>query len=284
MFHTSSFLDVKYLSFNINAYMTFLRTLIVSVLLIEGSWVYADGSVSTLPFGLINASQEHSQEHILEFWGYHDYLGSENYSDTLKLRYYNPLNIGDWHGTARLDTAYTSNYGPQQANQSTGTYTPSYAMFTVWGGLPSWLGNAGARVIAPLQTPGQWAVGPQLSTSFRPKNSDSSLLSDFSPLTRYMYGFDSKAAPGSTPPALVRRLELYPTIGINLSPSTQIRFWDENGINYNSAGGGWFVPIDAMVTHRVNQNFLFAVGFAKQVVQTYQQYDWSLYSKLSFNF
>jgi hypothetical protein len=264
--------------------MKFMRTLIFSLLLIQGSWVYADGATSTLPFGLINTSQEHAQDHILEFWGYHDYLGSENYSDTLKLRYYNPLNIGDWHGTARVDTAYTSNYGPQLANQSSGTYTPSYAMLTVWGGLPSWLGNLGARVTAPLQTPGQWAVGPQISTSFKPSNSNSNLLSDFSPLTRYMYGFDSKAAPGSTPPALLRRLELYPTIGINLSPSTQIRFWDENGINYNSAGGGWFVPIDAMVTHRVNQHFLFAVGFSKQLVQTYQQYDWSLYSKLSFNF
>jgi hypothetical protein len=99
-----------------------------------------------------------------------------------------------------------------------------------------------------------------------------------------MYGFDSKAAPGSTPPALLRRLELYPTIGINLSSSTQIRFWDENGINYNSAGGGWFVPIDAMVTHRINQNLLIAIGAAKQVVQTYQQYDWSVYSKISLNF
>lgn len=264
--------------------MTFLRALLFCILLMPSSWVCADETKNTPPFGLVNVSQEHSQDHILEFWGYHDYQGSENYSDTLKLRYYNPLNIGDWHGTARLDAANTANYGPLQTNQSPGTFTPSNAMLTVWGGLPSWFGNVGARVLAPLQNQGQWAVGPQISTSFKPKNSDGNLLSDFSPLTRYMYGFDPKTAPGSTPPSLLRRLELYPTIGLNLSSSTQIRFWDENGINYNSAGGGWFVPIDAMVTHRVNQNFLFAVGFAKQVVQTYQQYDWSLYGKLSFNF
>jgi hypothetical protein len=49
--------------------------------------------------GLVNASQDRSENHILEFWGYHEYDGSQNYADTLKLRYYNPLNIGDlaWH-------------------------------------------------------------------------------------------------------------------------------------------------------------------------------------------
>ena len=264
--------------------MAFLRALTFILLLIQGYWVCASDAVSPLPFGLINASQERSNDHVLEFWGYHDYEGSQNYSDTLRLRYYNPLNIGDWHGTARLDTSYISNYGPQQANQSTGTYTPNTAMLTVWGGLPTWFGNAGARVIAPLQNQGQWAAGPQLSTSFRPKSTDANLFSDFSPLTRYLYGFSPRNAPGSAPPALLRRLELYPTLGFNLDRNTQIRFWDENSINYNTAGGGWFVPIDAMVTHRVSPHFLFAVGAAKQVVQTYQQYNWSVYSKLSFTF
>jgi hypothetical protein len=45
-----------------------------------------------------------------------------------------------------------------------------------------------------------------------------------------------------------------------------------------------YVLIDAMVTHRLNQHFLVALGASKQVVQTYQQYDWSFYGKLSFNF
>jgi len=39
-----------------------------------------------------------------------------------------------------------------------------------------------------------------------------------------------------------------------------------------------------MVTHRVNRHFLFAVGASKQVVETYQQYKWMVYSKASFNF
>jgi hypothetical protein len=38
------------------------------------------------------------------------------------------------------------------------------------------------------------------------------------------------------------------------------------------------------VTHRVNKQFLFAVGASKQVVQSYPVYNWSFYGKLSFNF
>ena len=102
-----------------------------------------------------------------------------------------------------------------------------------------------------------------------------------------MYGF---AAKGNNPnynpsaPPLVRNLQLYPTLGFQINPNTQIRLWDENGVIYNSAGGGWFVPLDAMVTHRLDKSFLVAVGASKQVVQTYNQYNWSLYGKVSFNF
>jgi hypothetical protein len=102
-----------------------------------------------------------------------------------------------------------------------------------------------------------------------------------------MYGFDSKNnsfAINPSQPPLLRTLQLFPTIGLQLSRSTQIRFWDENGILYNSAGGGWFVPLDAMVTHSINKHLLFAVGASKPVVQTFQSYDWSIYGKISIRF
>jgi hypothetical protein len=102
-----------------------------------------------------------------------------------------------------------------------------------------------------------------------------------------MYGFDTKnnsSQVNPSQPPLVRNLQLFPTLGFQLMPNTQLRMWDENGVVYNSAGGGWFVPLDAMITHRVTKNFLFAIGASKQIVQTYNQYDWSVYGKLSFNF
>lgn len=265
--------------------MVSLRALTFSWLCIHTTMVSAtDQTPSASILGLVNASQERSKDHILEFWGYHDYEGSQNYLDTLKLRYYNPLHFGDWHGTMRLDTAYTASYGPQQSAQSTGTYSANNAMVTIWGGKVDWLGNIGARVIAPLSNTGQWLAGPQVSTSFTPANRGQNVLSDISPLARYMIGFNAKAPSGSSTPPLISRLELYPTVGLNLGPSTQIRFWDENGILYNAAGGGWFVPIDAMVTQRLNKNVLLAIGGAKQVVQTYQSYNWSVYGKISLSF
>jgi len=139
----------------------------------------------------------------------------------------------------------------------------------------------------PVALSNQWVAGPQVGASYKPPLGTQTWLADFSPLTRYMYGFDvqNNTGPGNpSPTPAVRRLELYPTVGIQLAPNTQIRFWDENGINFNAAAGGWFVPLDAMVTHRVNRHFLFAVGASKQVVETYQQYKWMVYSKASFNF
>ena len=264
--------------------MIFLRTLTFLLLCISTALACAAEQPSTPILGLVNASQDRSENRILEFWGYHEYDGSQNYADTLKLRYYNPLNIGDWHGTLRLDTAYTAAYGPLLPAQSTGTYSANNAMVTIWGGKAGWFGNVGARVVAPLSDVGQWLAGPQVSTSFTPAGSSKSLLADISPLARYMIGFNAKAPSGFSPPPLASRLELYPTVGVNLGPSTQIRFWDENGAVYNAAGGGWFVPIDAMVTQRINKNLLFAIGGAKQVVQTYQLYNWTVYGKVSFTF
>lgn len=265
--------------------MAFLRSLVLLSLCISTALVgAAELSSSTPILGLINTSQDRSPDHILEFWGYHDSQGSANYADTLKLRYYNPLNLGDWHGTMRLDTAYTAAYGPLLPAHSTGTFSANNAMLTIWGGQVGWLGNVGARLFAPLGNVGQWLAGPQISTSYAPANSERSVLSDISPLARYMFGFSPRAPSGMSLPPLASRLELYPTIGLNLAPDTQIRFWDENGAVYNAAGGGWFVPIDAMVTHRLNKNLLLAIGGAKQVVQTYQLYNWSVYGKISVSF
>jgi len=265
--------------------MAFLRATTFSLLCIFSALVGATEQTLPAPIlGLVNTSQDRSKDRTLEFWGYHDYDGSQNYLDTLKLRYYNPLNLGDWHGTVRLDTAYTAAYGPQLPAQSTGTFSANNAMLTIWGGQAGWFANVGARVIAPLSNYGQWLAGPQVSTSFKPADNGRNLLADISPLARYMIGFNAKAPAGSNPPPLASRLELYPTLGLNLGPSTQLRFWDENAAVYNAAGGGWFVPIDAMVTQRLSKNLLVAIGGAKQVIQTYQLYNWSVYGKISLSF
>ncbi len=238
-----------------------------------------------------NDSQQLTNSKVLEFWGYHDYQGSDNYQNTLKLRYYNPLEVGDWRGRIRLDTAYVANFNSISSENNSGQYSSGNTMVTIWGQDRRFLKPLGAlvggRVIFPFGNNGQWAVGPQLGWSFIPEVDSKLHVTDFSPLIRYMYGFDSKnnsIITNPSQPALQRSLQMFPTIGFQLGPNTMLRFWDENGMVYNSAGGGWFVPIDAMVTHRLTKHWVVAIGASKQVVETYRQYDWSSYAKVSFNF
>ena len=238
-----------------------------------------------------NNSKELSKDRVLEFWGYHNYDGSDNYKNILKLRYYNPLEAGNWQGRIRLDTSIVSEYNPHMASNNIGHYSAGNTMVTVWGQDRTFLkplgALVGARVIFPFGNNGQWAVGPQLNWVFSPQVDSKLHVTDFSPLIRYMYGFDTKNNSyliNPSQPALLRNLQMFPTVGFQLAPNTTLRFWDENGVIYNSAGGGWFIPIDAMVTHRLTKNFAITVGASKQVVQTYRQYDWSAYGKISYNF
>lgn len=238
-----------------------------------------------------NDSQQLTKDRVLEFWGYHNYDGSDSYQNTLKLRYYNPLEAGEWRGRIRLDTAYVSNYNSITTPNNSGQYSAGNTMVTVWGQDKSFLkplgALVGARVIFPFGNNGQWAVGPQLSWTFSPQIDTLLHVTDFSPLIRYMYGFDTKNnsfTVNPSQPALQRNLQMFPSMGFQISPNTMLRLWDENGVVYHSAGGGWFVPIDAMISHRLTKSWVFAVGASKQIVQTYQQYDWSVYGKVSFNF
>jgi hypothetical protein len=240
--------------------------------------------------GLENHSNEYGSGTVVEFWGYHYGYGEENYSNQGTLRLYQPLQFSNWKGMFRIDTSYASQWGPADPGQSSGQYSAGNTFVTVWGQPPAFLPqgfNLGARLIFPFGNNGQWAIGPQIGSVFKPKDPSKTILADFSPLARYMYGFDTKNnsfAVNPTQPPLLRTLNLFPTVGLQLTPTTQIRFWDENSIQYNTAGGGWFIPIDAMVTQSVNKHLLVAVGASKQVVQTFQAYDWLVYGKISLRF
>ena len=238
-----------------------------------------------------NDSQELSKDRVLEFWGYHNYDGSDNYQNILRLRYYNPIEAGNWQGRIRLDTSVASDYNSSATPNNSGQYSSGNTMVTIWGQDRSFLkplgALVGARVMFPFGNNGQWAVGPQLNWFFSPQVDSILHVTDFSPLIRYMYGFDTKNnsyAINPSQPALLRNFQMFPTAGYQLTPNTILRLWDENGLIYNTAGGGWFIPIDAMVTHRLTKNLVIAVGASKQVVQTYSQYNWSTYGKISYNF
>ena len=233
-------------------------------------------------------SQDYSRNSILEFWGYHNnYGGQNNYTDTLRLRYYHPVHYDAFKGMVRLDT--TANISPNSNSSNSALLVqPGSTMLTAWGNhpdfLPNWGGNIGGRVIFPFGNGSQWAIGPQFGMSFKPEKGNNTVLADFSPLVRYMFGIYQSASIASNSPNPLRELQMYPTLGFKLGPQTQIRIWDENGILYSTSQGTWFVPIDAMVTHRINKNLLVAIGASKQLIQTYTQYNWVAYGKVSVTF
>lgn len=238
-----------------------------------------------------NDSQQLVDSKVLELWVLHNYKGDDKYQNTALLRYYHPLQTDTWRGRMRIDTSYVSNFSSISSNNNAAQYTLGNTLVTVWGQDNYFLKPLGAlfggRISLPSDTNGQWAVGPQLGWNFVPDVKNALNVTNFSPLFRYMYGFDRKNNSfGTKPPqpALQRNLQIYPIISFRLSPSTILRMWDQNEIIYNSAGGGWFVPIDAMISHRLTESLVFSIGASKQVVQTYKQYDWSTYAKVSLNF
>lgn len=237
-----------------------------------------------------NDSQQLVDNKVIELWGFHNYKGDGNYQNTAILRYYHPLETDGWRGRIRLDGSLVSNFRSGESS-SNSQYTLGNTLVTVWGQdnyfLKPLRALFGGRISLPSDTNGQWAAGPQLGWHFAPEVNSMLNVSGFSPLLRYMYGFDRKNNSFATKPAqpaLQRNLQIYPIISFELSPKTVLRMWDQNEIIYNSAGGGWFVPIDAMISHRLTENLVFAIGASKQVIQTYKQYDWSTYAKVSLNF
>ena len=235
--------------------------------------------------------QELSNDKNLEFWGYENYQGNSTYTDTLKIRYYTPLNIDSWRGRMRIDTSVVSSNTRGQESNNSGQFSAGNTMLTIWGQdsnhLPNINATVGGRLVLPFGNNGQWAIGPQIRWLFKPTEGVSTPISDFSPLLRYMYGFNTKNNSiniNPNQPALQRTLQIYPTVGLSITPETQLRIWDENGIMFNTAGGSWFVPLDGMITHRLSREFLFAIGVSKQLVDTYKQYNWSTYGKLSYTF
>jgi hypothetical protein len=76
--------------------MKFLRTITLSIISLAllgplGKAMADDSKFLGGFFNLEKASDQYSSRRVLEFWGYHDTYGEQTQSDTLKLRYYQPL-------------------------------------------------------------------------------------------------------------------------------------------------------------------------------------------------
>jgi hypothetical protein len=243
--------------------------------------------------GMENVSNRYTEAPIVQLWYYHQKLSSGAYSNMATLRYFQPIRnpYGSWRGVVRFDQSYFNSFGPSIDDPAQSRYQRGNTMITVWGNhpnvLPNWHGDLGFRVIFPVGNQGQWGVGPQAGMSYQTRKPEGQPgLSDFSPLARLMFGFNVKnnGFNKADEPPTQSALHLFPTFGFDLSPRTQLRLWDENGMVYSHNGGKWFVPIDAMLVHRLTDNFVVALGVSRGIIDEYAQYKLNIYGRISWYF
>lgn len=124
----------------------------------------------------------------------------------------------------------------------------------------------------------QWQVAPAAGVTYSRPDLWRGIT--FFPLARYFFGFDTQS-PGVTE---IRRLDLFPTMIFGLAPGWALHLYPENPISYNDRTHKWFVPIDALVTHRVSKSFEYGFGGAFPIVDDDRAYRWLVQARLTFYF
>jgi hypothetical protein len=84
--------------------------------------------------------------------------------------------------------------------------------------------------------------------------------------------------------ARVRTLDLFPTVTFGFKDAWALSFYSENPVVYNDAINKWFVPIDVLLTKRVNKSFGFGVGGAYGLVKDDPRYQYVINGRVTFYF
>ncbi len=226
----------------------------------------------------------------LEVWGFHNGHGNDSATNTIQPRLYHSFPIGraGAQGVTRLDTSFNSNSGPKFNGGGGGEFNPGNTRWTLAAYTPEVANNltfgGGFRMVLPTgynnpaYSSAQWAMGPQLSMTYAPKNAGA--FSFFSPTVRYMMGM----TPVSPQATLMRTLEIYPATGFQLSPKLKLAMWDEVGIYQSARSGRWFVPADAMLTYSFNQHWGATIGASAPLINDNFNNFWSTYGRVIYNF
>lgn len=226
----------------------------------------------------------------LEIWGYHSGQGHDSATNSIQGRLYHsfPLGRSGAQAITRLDTSLNSISGPKYTGDGGGAFNPGNTRWTLVGYTPEVAQDmtfgGGFRLIMPTgyNTPpyssAQWAMGPQIAMTYNPKNAG--FFSFFSPTARYLMGMTA-VSPKAT---LMRTLELYPSVGFQLSPKVKLAFWSEYGMSMNAQTGKWFVPADAMVTYNFTKTWAASLGAAAPIVQDNVLYFWTAYGRVMYTF
>jgi hypothetical protein len=227
----------------------------------------------------------------LEVWGFHNAQGHDSATNNIQPRFYHsfPLGRSGAQAITRLDTSFNSNSGPRYGNGGGGgEFNPGNTRWTLAAFTPEVAQNltfgGGFRMVMPTgynnprYSSAQWAIGPQLAMTYAPKNAG--VFSFFSPLVRYMMGTTSVASNAT----LMRSLEIYPSLGFQLTPKLKLAMWDETGIAQSQRNGKWFVPIDAMLTYSFDKHWGASVGSSAPVINENFSYFWNAYGRVIYTF
>ena len=226
----------------------------------------------------------------VEVWGYHSGQGHDCATNSLQGRLYHSFPIGRSGAQAvtRLDTSINSTSGPKYTGGGGGAFNPGNTRWTLVGYTPEVAQDltfgGGFRLIMPTgynnppYSSAQWAMGPQLAMTYSPKNAGK--FSFFSPTARYLMGMTAV----SPKVALMRTLELYPSVGFQLTPQIKLAFWSEYGMSMNAQTGKWFVPADEMVTYNFSKTWAASVGASAPIVKDNLLYFWNAYGRVVYNF
>ena len=91
-------------------------------------------------------------------------------------------------------------------------------------------------------------------------------------------------SPQDSGVALVRKLNIIPSIGYNIVGRFSITLYPEQGILYNANNGKWFVPAEAMVMYRGKKKGQFGLGGAYGLVTDYKNYVWLVEARGAVDF
>jgi hypothetical protein len=100
------------------------------------------------------------------------------------------------------------------------------------------------------------------------------------PVVRYFSGFDTR-----NDATRVQRLDIYPHVTFGLNDTWSVGLYNpETPISFNTATDNWFVPIDVMLSNRLNKTWELGIGGAYAIVKDDPQYQYIIDARLIIHF
>jgi len=216
---------------------------------------------------------------------------SSDYSQQAKatLRLYQPFNLSEgWRLTFREDIPGIRTNQIGEDNKA-GQWLTNIGDVFVQGSLatPPVAHNInadfGLRVLFPTGSlkpfgDGYYQLAPHFGIDWKsPAGLD---WLSFAPLVRYFRTVGAIIPHGTE----ISQFQIHPVVRLRLSETLSIKLWEENSIIYDALTAGWFVPIDAYLSIRVDPALSLGLGGSVRIHGSYAQYDNMIYSRASWTF